>query len=83
MRCHRCQGLLVGHTFYDLRIKADARYTTTRCINCGHMEDAIVRANRVRASVSTQAPPGGYDRLPSGHGGAPSSSSIVVLKRRN
>lgn len=44
MRCHRCQGLLVGHTFYDLNLKAEAHYTTTRCINCGHIEDAVVQA---------------------------------------
>ena len=57
MVCHRCRGLLVCDTFYDLSIKADARYTTTRCINCGHIEDAVVRANRVRPSLNTQAPP--------------------------
>lgn len=56
MMCHRCQGLLVCHTFYGLSIKADAHYATTRCINCGHIEDAVVRANRIRASVSTPAP---------------------------
>ena len=54
MVCHRCRGLLVCDTFYDLSIKADAGYTTTRCINCGHIEDAVVRANRVRNSGSTQ-----------------------------
>ncbi len=59
MMCHRCQGLLVCHTFYGLNIKADARHTTTRCINCGHVEDAVVRTNRIRASVVTQATPHG------------------------
>ena len=59
MVCQRCQGLLVCDTFYDLNIKTDPRYTATRCINCGHMEDAVVRANRVRTSLNTQVPPHG------------------------
>ncbi len=59
MVCHRCRGLLIRDAFYDLNIKADAPYATTRCINCGHIEDAVVHANRVRGSVSTQVPPHG------------------------
>lgn len=55
MMCHRCGGLLAYHTFYDLNIKADAHHTITRCINCGHIEDAVFRANRVRASASRPA----------------------------
>lgn len=54
MVCQRCRGLLVRDAFYDLSVKADARYATTRCINCGHIEDAVVRANRIRISVSAQ-----------------------------
>ncbi len=57
MMCQRCRGLLVRDAFYDLSVKADTRYATTRCINCGHVEDAVVRANRIRISVSTQATP--------------------------
>ena len=64
MMCHRCRGFLVYHTFYGLNLKADARHTTTRCINCGHVEDAVVRANRVRASVSTPATP--HERVATG-----------------
>lgn len=41
-------GLLVCETFDDLGIESDSLYTATRCINCGCIEDAVVRANRFR-----------------------------------
>jgi len=47
MVCTRCRGLLV---FDDLSIGTDSLYTATRCINCGCIEDAVVRANRFRRS---------------------------------
>ena len=54
MVCQRCHGLLVCDTFDDLNIRADALYTATRCINCGYIEDAVVRANRFRRSMKTR-----------------------------
>ena len=54
MVCQRCRGLLVHETFCNLRIEESARYHATRCINCGCIEDAIILANRVRNSGSTQ-----------------------------
>jgi hypothetical protein len=48
MLCHRCRGLLVHETFDDLREKAGCMTPSTRCINCGYIEDAVVRANRLR-----------------------------------
>jgi RNase P subunit RPR2 len=59
MVCQRCRGLLVRETFNDLSIESNSVNTATRCINCGYIEDAVVRANRVRALVSTQATPRG------------------------
>lgn len=53
MVCQRCQGLLVHETFDDLNIETDSFYTGTRCINCGCIEDAVVRANRFRRSERT------------------------------
>jgi hypothetical protein len=53
MVCQRCRGLLVCETFDDLGIESDSLYTATRCINCGCIEDAIVRANRLRRSERT------------------------------
>jgi RNase P subunit RPR2 len=50
MFCQRCRGLLVQETCDDLNLKTDSLYTATRCINCGHIEDAVVRANRFRPS---------------------------------
>lgn len=48
MVCQRCRGLLVCETFDDLIIETDSFYTATRCINCGCIEDAVVRTNRFR-----------------------------------
>jgi hypothetical protein len=50
MVCQRCRGLVVCETFDDLTIETDSSYIATRCINCGCIEDAIVRANRFRRS---------------------------------
>ena len=55
MVCQRCRGLLVRETFNDQSIETDARYTATRCINCGCIEDAIIRANRSHPSMGTRA----------------------------
>jgi hypothetical protein len=46
MLCQRCRGLLVREAFGDLNMKTDHLSTATRCINCGCIEDAVVRANR-------------------------------------
>jgi hypothetical protein len=50
MVCQRCRGLLVCETFDDLSSGTDSLYRATRCINCGCIEDAVVRANRYRRS---------------------------------
>ena len=54
MVCQRCRGLLVCETFDDLNIKTDSLYIATRCINCGCIEDAVMRANRFRRPVKTR-----------------------------
>lgn len=48
MVCQRCHGLLVCEIFDDLNIDTDSLYTGTRCLNCGCIEDAVIRANRSR-----------------------------------
>ncbi len=48
MVCQRCHGLLVCEIFDDLNIDTDFLYTGTRCLNCGCIEDAVIRANRSR-----------------------------------
>jgi len=57
MRCQRCQGLLVRETFGDLNVKTTPLRTATRCINCGCIEDAVIRANRFRRAVRTRTVP--------------------------
>lgn len=52
MVCHRCHGLLVNDqsalmTHYDLRAETGFTGSTIRCINCGYVEDPVVRANRL------------------------------------
>lgn len=48
MRCQRCRGLLVCETFDDLIIATHSLGSATRCINCGYIEDAVIRENRFR-----------------------------------
>ncbi|MDH5668859.1 MAG: hypothetical protein OEY86_12680 [Nitrospira sp.] len=57
MRCQRCQGLLVRETFGDLNVETTPLRTATRCINCGCIEDAVIRVNRFCRSEGTRAIP--------------------------
>jgi len=47
MLCPRCKGLLIRETFEELRAEIGRICLTTRCVNCGSIEDAVVRANRL------------------------------------
>jgi len=47
MFCQRCRGLLVRETFGDLRERKGCMGLATRCINCGYLEDFVMRANRL------------------------------------
>lgn len=53
----RCRGLLVREPVDGLNIKTDRLFTATRCLNCGCVEDAVMRANRFRPSVKTRENP--------------------------
>lgn len=46
MLCQRCRGLLVSETSGDLRERTGCMGLATRCINCGYLEDSVMRANR-------------------------------------
>jgi len=59
MICQRCRGLLVRETFGDLRDEAGCMYPATRCINCGYIEDSVVRANRLRPPTAKRSVPRG------------------------
>jgi hypothetical protein len=62
MQCQRCRGLLVSETFGDLREEAARICQATRCINCGCMEDSVVRANRLRLPAANRSVPRGMVR---------------------
>jgi len=47
MLCQRCKGLLVHETFSDLSVETDRLSPPRRCVNCGYVEDSVVRANRL------------------------------------
>lgn len=57
MLCHRCRGCMVEDQWMDARIcelVTDAGWSgaATRCINCGDIEDPVIRANRIRLPVA-------------------------------
>lgn len=48
MCCTRCGGLIVIEAFSDLREEASrAEFQGSRCLNCGSIEDPVIRANRL------------------------------------
>ena len=59
MVCQRCGGLLVRETFGDLREETGCMCPTTRCINCGYIEDSVVHANRLRPPAAKRSIPHG------------------------
>jgi hypothetical protein len=62
MVCQRCRGLLVSETFSDLRNETARMCPAARCINCGCIEDSVVRANRLRAPAANRSVPRGMVR---------------------
>jgi len=62
MLCQRCRGLLVREIFSDLGEETARLCPATRCVNCGCVEDSVVRANRRRRPVGTRAVPRGLVR---------------------
>ena len=57
MVCQRCRGLLVRETFGDLREEVGCKRPATRCINCGYIEDSVVRANRLHPPAAKRSVP--------------------------
>lgn len=55
MVCQRCTGLLVHETFDGLSPGAGIMCLGTRCINCGYIEDSVVRANRLHPPAAKRA----------------------------
>ena len=48
MLCQRCRGLLICEHLGELRAELGRICLATRCVNCGCIEDYVVRANRLR-----------------------------------
>ena len=47
MTCSRCRGLMVEDHFLDLEGSYGQMWTTSlRCVNCGHVHDAVIEQNR-------------------------------------
>jgi hypothetical protein len=57
MICQRCRGLLVRESCDDLREEAGCMHPATRCINCGYIEDSVMRANRLCPPAAKRAVP--------------------------
>ncbi len=57
MICQRCRGLLVRETFDGLSPEAGNMCLATRCINCGYIEDSVVRANRLHPPAAKRMVP--------------------------
>jgi hypothetical protein len=57
MFCQRCRGLLVRETFGDLREGKGCMGLATRCINCGYLEDSVMRSNRLCPPATKRSVP--------------------------
>jgi uncharacterized Zn finger protein len=48
MNCSRCHGFMVKDHFLDIQGQFSEMWATSwRCLNCGHVYDAIIEQNRV------------------------------------
>lgn len=48
MKCSRCQGLMVESHFLDFEGGFREMWaTSSRCLNCGHVYDAVIEQNRL------------------------------------
>lgn len=57
MLCERCRGLLVCEIFTELNDEISTMCPATRCLNCGDVEDAVIRANHRRPPMAQQSVP--------------------------
>jgi hypothetical protein len=57
MVCQRCKGLLLREILGDLSAEASITLLATGWINCGYIEDSVVRANRLHPPRVKQSMP--------------------------
>lgn len=53
MVCRRCGGFVVAENIYqDTKVASEPSRPPSRCVNCGNLEDPLIRMNRaVRSYV--------------------------------
>jgi hypothetical protein len=52
MRCKRCNGLMSAETVFNCGEGASHGWLPiSRCINCGYVEDATIKTNRLRPRI--------------------------------
>jgi uncharacterized Zn finger protein len=57
MTCPRCQGCMVSDLFLDLAETQGMWMRAARCMNCGHVIDAVMERNRqqaIKKSIQTE-----------------------------
>ena len=54
MLCHRCRGLLVYERLSEVREQAGDMCIAVRCLNCGCIEDSVIRFNRLHPAATTR-----------------------------
>jgi hypothetical protein len=59
MLCERCGGLMVSEMCCDLLMETESRdgNKPIRCLNCGNVEDLIIRTNRVLSRLPRHGEP--------------------------
>jgi hypothetical protein len=57
MSCERCQGTMVEDHLIDLEDSDGLMWITAwRCINCGHVVDSVMEANRQLLKTAALSP---------------------------
>lgn len=60
MPCPRCGGLVVVEAFNDFAEEGSRMwFRGGRCLNCGGIEDSVIRANRLHPPPSRRLRPAG------------------------
>ncbi|MBU6432435.1 MAG: hypothetical protein KJS98_03845 [Nitrospirae bacterium] len=60
MTCSRCRGLMVEGQFLDVRGAYGQMWTTSwRCVNCGHVHDAVIEQHRLARQERVAVLPSG------------------------
>lgn len=60
MHCSRCQGLMMEEHLLDMEGGFGEMWTTSlRCMNCGHVHDAVIEQHRLTRQEQIVALPSG------------------------